>query len=382
MVAVLALVLPGTGAATSPTTFVPNDPGASAVAGGWQKLQWNFADSDAGVDAPEAWRNLINDRRPGASGVVIAVLDSGVAYRNWQGFTKSPDFGGTTFVDPCDLVNGELVNGRCTDPYALDREGHGTFVAGEIAETTNNRIGLTGLAYGAKIMPVRVLNSLGWGYPTTVAEGVRYAVDHGAQVINLSLAFAPNLTAQQIPTLISALAYAHTHGVVVVAAAGNDANDQLDYPAKDPSVISVGASTADGCLAAYSNRGPALDLLAPGGGDDAALNAPMCDSNENLPDIAQMTFAEKTAPDSFSLRASFYGTSMAAPEVSAAAAMVIASGVIGPHPSPDAVLKRLEQTATPPPSSPVDTHTDDFGYGIIDVGAATSPIAQAVAKRH
>jgi serine protease len=378
MVAVGLALAPATAGARTPTTFLPNDPGAGTIAGGWQKLQWNFADSDAGVDAPEAWRNLINDRRPGASGVVIAVLDSGVAYRNWQGFTKSPDFGSTTFVDPCDLVDGELENGRCTDPYALDREGHGTFVAGEIAESTNNRVGLTGLAYRAKIMPVRVLNSLGWGYPTTVAEGIRYAVDQGAQVINLSLAFAPNLTAQQIPTLISALAYAHRRGVIVVAAAGNDAKDQLDYPARDPDVISVGASTADGCLAAYSNRGPALDLLAPGGGDDAALSAPMCDSDRNLADIAQMT-ATRADPDSFALRASYYGTSMAAPEVSAAAAMVIASGVIGAHPSPAAVLKRLEQTATPPPSSPLDTHTDDFGYGILDVGAATSPIAQAVA---
>jgi serine protease len=364
--------------ATVPTTFVPNDPGTAAVAGGWQRLQWNFDDTDAGVDAPEAWRNLIDVHRAGASGVIIAVLDSGVAYRNWEGFKKSPDFVGTSFVDPCDLVEGEVKDGRCTDPYALDRDGHGTFVTGEIAEATNNSFGLTGLAYRARIMPVRVLNSLGWGYPTTVAEGVRYAVDHGAQVINLSLAFAPNLRAAQIPTLISALAYAHARGVVVVAAAGNDAASRLDYPAAGPDVISVGASTADGCLAAYSNRGPALDLLAPGGGDDAALDTPGCDSNRNLPDIAQMTFANPALPDRFSLPDRYYGTSMAAPEVSAAAAMVIASGVLGRHPSPAAVLQRLEQTAKLPGRGQVDHHTDDFGYGILDVGAATSPIAQAV----
>jgi serine protease len=365
-------------AGATSSTFVPNDPGTAGVAGGWQKLQWNFADSTAGVSAPEAWRNLIRDHHPGGSGVVVAVLDTGVAYRNWDGFRKSPDFAGTTFVDPCDLVAGTVRDGRCTDPYALDREGHGTFVASEIAEATNNHLGVTGLAYGAAIMPVRVLNAAGFGYPTTVAEGIRYAVAHGAQVINLSLAFYLGLSAAQIPTLTSAIAYAHAHGVILVGAAGNDGADEIAYPAADPDVISVGASTADGCLAAYSNTGPKLDLVAPGGGDDAALRESMCNSNRNLPNVYQETFTDPGDPDSFSLPSRYYGTSMSAPEVSAAAAMVIASRVLGAHPSPAAVLLRLEETATKPVPGPVATRNNVYGYGIVNAGAATSPLAQAV----
>jgi serine protease len=392
MVAAAAVTLPGHTAAASADaapplayavgastgTWVPDDPGSARAAGGWQKLQWNFADSRAGVYAPEAWENLIRDRRAGASGVVIAVLDTGVAYRNWDGFRKSPDFTGTKFVDPCDLVAGTIVNGRCTNTYPLDRQGHGTFVAGEIAEATNNDYGLTGLAYRATIMPIRVLNEQGWGYPDVVAEGIRYAVDHGAQVINLSLAFYLGTTAAQIPTLISAISYAHARGVVVVGAAGNDGAGQIAYPAADPDVISVGASTADGCLAAYSNNGPTLDLVAPGGGDDAPLDESVCDSNRNLPDIYQMTFTHRDDPDDFSLPSTWYGTSMSAPEVSAAAAMVIASGVLGKHPSPAAVLKRLEQTATQPVAGGMHSHSDLYGYGIVNAGAATGPLVHAV----
>jgi serine protease len=376
MVAAGLVMLPAGAAASRPATAVrawePNDPGRSSEAGGWQQLQWNFADANDGVHAPEAWENLIRDGRPGASGVVIAVLDTGVAYRNWGAFRMSPDFAGTTFVDPCDLVSGTIVNGRCSDPYPLDRDGHGTFVAGEIAEATNNRVGVTGLAYRASIMPVRVLNSAGWGYPATVAQGIRYAVAHGAQVINLSLSFYLSMTASQIPTLISAIAYAHSQGVVVVAAAGNDGADQIAYPARDADVISVGATTEDGCLASYSDTGPQLDLTAPGGGDDAALPEAVCDSDRNLPNVFQMTFSNRQNPTRFSLPGNWFGTSMAAPEVSAAAAMVIASGVLGPDPTPAAILNRLEQTATQPVPEAPGARNDLYGYGIVNIGAATA----------
>lgn len=375
--AVAAIVAPPAHGATSVATWEPDDPGNTSVAGGWQELQWNFADASNGVYAPEAWENLIRAHRPGASGVTIAVLDTGVAYRDWGPFRKSPDFAGTRFVDPCDLVAGTLVNGRCSDPYPVDRDGHGTWVAGEIAEATNNRRGVTGLAYRAAIMPVRVLNAGGWSYPATVAEGVRYAVDHGANVINLSLSFYLSMTAAQIPTLISAISYAHAHGVVVVAAAGNDGADQIAYPARDPDVISVGATTQDGCLAAYSDDGPGLDLVAPGGGDDAALKEAACDSNANLPNLYQMTFANRDNPTQFSLPGNWYGTSMAAPEVSAAAAMVIASGVLGPDPTPDAILRRLEQTATQPIPQSQGGRNDVYGYGIVNIGAATDPAVGA-----
>ena len=167
--------------------------------------------------------NTIRCHRPGGKGVVIAVLDTGVAYRNWHGFRKSPDFTGTHFVDPYDFV--------ANNAFPLDREGHGTFVAGMIAESTNNRLGLTGLAYGASIMPVRVLDADGNGDAATIARGIRYAVNHGAQVINLSLEFdITGRPASQIPDIISAIHYAHRHGVVVVAAAGNDEHRAARLP--------------------------------------------------------------------------------------------------------------------------------------------------------
>ncbi len=195
--------------------------------------------------------------------MTVAILDTGIAYRNWRQFHRSPDFNRTRFVDPYDFV---ARNG-----FPLDREGHGTFVAGIVAESTNNGIGLTGLAYGASIMPVRVLDRYGDGNAATIARGVRYAVRHHAQVINLSLEFYPNVTAGDIPTLIGAIRYAARHHVVVVGAAGNDYASQVAYPARAPTVISVGATTRDRCLAAYSNVGSRLDLVAPGGGGDKAV---------------------------------------------------------------------------------------------------------------
>ena len=122
-------------------------------------------------------------------------------------------------------------------------------------------------------MPVRVLDASGEGDEATIAHGIRYAVSHGAQVINLSLEFLPSQvrSATEIPEIVSAIDYAHRHGVAVVGAAGNDETDQIAYPARAAGVISVGATTRDRCLADYSNGGSGLDLVAPGGGDDAIM---------------------------------------------------------------------------------------------------------------
>jgi serine protease len=346
--------------------WIPNDQGNTRRAQGWQALQWNFLPG-VGVDAPDAWAHMFADHRAGGRGVTIAVLDTGVAYRNWNQFRKSPDFSGTHFVDPYDFV--------ANNPYPLDREGHGTFVAGMIAETTNNKIGLTGLAYGAKIMPVRVLDQEGNGDSATIARGIRYAVTHHAQVINLSLEFDITVTASEIPDIISAIRFAHRRGVVVVAAAGNDSALHLAYPAADSGVISVGATTRDECIAAYSNSGTRLDLVAPGGGNDASLAAdPNCHPLRNLPAVHQMTFRDFDSispganPARFSLPGS-YGTSMAAPEVSATAALIIASRVLGRRPGPDKILARMEQTATPLGGT---RPNPDYGYGLINAAAATA----------
>ncbi len=347
----------------SATPWVPDDPGSGHVAQGWEQKQWNFL-AGAGVDAPLAWSNLLAVHRAGGKGVVVAVLDTGIAYRNWDQYRKSPDFEWTRFVDPWDFI----ANNR----YPLDREGHGTFVAGTIAESTNNGVGLTGLAYGATIMPVRVLDQNGWGDAATISRGIRYAATHGAQVINLSLEFDPSVTGDDIPAIISAIRFAHDHGVVVVAASGNEGSQQIAYPARAPAVISVGATTADRCLAYYSNGGRKLDLVAPGGGDDASLSSdPNCNPDRaNLPDIFQMTFLNPTNPARFGYPGGWYGTSMAAPHVAATAALVIASGVIGRHPTPNQVLARLEATAQPLGGSKPNRY---YGYGLIDAGAATSP---------
>ena len=354
--------------------WIPDDRGRTNFAGGWEQLQWNFLGA-AGVNAPEAWANLIADHRPGGRGVTVAILDTGVAYRSWHQFRKSPDFSETRFIDPCDLVAGSISRGRCTDPYALDREGHGTFVAGTVAETTNNRLGLTGLAYGATLMPVRVLDADGTGDAATIAAGIRYAATHGAQVINLSLEFDLAVTSADIPDIISAIRFAHRRGVIVVGASGNDSTEQVAYPARVPDVIAVGATTRDRCLALYSDGGPGLALVAPGGGDDSnALNDPNCHPNRNLPNIYQMTLVNPSNPGAFGLPGDWFGTSMAAPHVSATAALVIASGVLGRHPTPDQVLMRLEQTAQPLGGSKPN---QNYGYGLIDAGAATVPIGSA-----
>ena len=346
--------------------WYPNDGGRTDRAQAWQRMQWNMLPG-AGVNAPEAWANLLAVHRAGGKGVVVAVLDTGVAYRNWRQFDRSPDFGRTHFVSPHDFVAG---NG-----YPLDRNGHGTFVAGLIAESTNNGIGLTGLAYGASIMPVRVLDASGEGDEATIARGIRYAVNHGAQVINLSLEFLPTQvrSGTEIPEIVSAIDYARRHGVTVVGAAGNDETDQIAYPARAPGVISVGATTRDRCLADYSNGGSGLDLVAPGGGDDAIMTGePDCHPERALPSIYQLTLTSPPHWNRFGYPSYYIGTSMSSPEVAAAAALVIASRVIGPHPTPDQILARLEQTATTLPTGAAKPNAE-YGYGLLNAGAATEP---------
>jgi len=348
----------------------PNDPGSARVPGGWSQLQWNFAGT-FGVQAPGAWANLIADRAPGGRGVTVAVLDTGVAYASHGRFRISPDFYRYQFVRGHDFIAN---NAR---PY--DRNGHGTDVAGTIAEATNNARGLTGLAYGVRLMPVRVLDSEGNGDAATIAKGVRFAVDHGARVINLSLEFPGAITASDIPELISALRYANRRGVVVVAAAGNEAHSATAYPARAHTVIAVGASTEHGCLASYSNFGARVTLVAPGGGPDASLPGdPNC--NPALPpgrDVFQVTFLG-TSPRRFGIPGGYEGTSMATPHVSAAAALVIASGVLGRRPSPAQVAARLRATALPL-GGPSDRQL--YGAGLLDVAAATAPGGPGAVRR-
>jgi serine protease len=352
----------GEPAPTPAAETIPNDEGNTHKLGGWQQLQWNFV-GRFGVNAPEAWANVAADGAPGGKGTIVAVLDTGVAYATRGRFRRSPDLSRYTFVKGYDFV--------AKDPYAYDRNGHGTFVASTIAEETNNHYGLTGLAFAARIMPVRVLDSQGEGEASTIAEGVYFAVNHHAQVINLSLEFSPGVTASDIPELIAALDYAHRHGVLVVAASGNEGHRAIAYPAHAPNVVSVGATTEDGCLADYSNDGAGLTLVAPGGGSDADLAGdPNCHP-EGSPgrDVYQVTFTGSSLTK-FGMPTGYEGTSMATAHVSAIAALIIASGVIGRHPTPAQITARLRATARKL-GDPGDARL--YGAGLVDAAAATAP---------
>jgi serine protease len=342
--------------------LIPDDQGDGDAPGDWQQLQWNFA-GPFGVNAPEAWENVANDGAPGGRGVVVAVLDTGVAYTNRGPFRRSPDVSRFGFVGGYDFI--------AHNHFPLDRNGHGTFVAGTIAAATNNRFGLTGLAFGARIMPIRVLDNQGEGEASTIAEGVRYAVRHGASVINLSLEFSSNVTASDIPELIEALRFARRRGVLVVAAAGNEAHRAIAYPARAPDVVAVGATTEHGCLADYSNDGSGLTLVAPGGGADASLAGdPNC--HPELPsgrDVFQVTFTG-ASPRRFGLPSGYEGTSMAAPHVSATAALIIASRVLGRRPTPARIVARLRATARKLGGGGDESL---YGAGLVDAAAATAP---------
>jgi serine protease len=162
---------------------------------------------------------------------------------------------------------------------------------------------------------------------------------------------------------------------MVVAAAGNDQLREISYPARIPGVVAVGATTRDGCLANYSNSGPSLALVAPGGGPDAIFaHDPACHPARMLPPIYQMTLEDPPHWSTFGYPSTYVGTSMSSPLVAAAAALVIASHVIGAHPTPGQVLRRLEQTATPLPAG-AHTPNPTYGYGMLNAGAATAPPA-------
>lgn len=341
-------------------SFVPNDPGRGTP-GQWTDVQWNFLDP-FGIRVEGAWDNAINAGRPGGQGVIVAILDTGVAYRTSKRYRKAPDLSRRRFVQGHDFVRRNAL------PY--DRNGHGTFVTGTVAQETNNGIGVTGVAYNSRIMPVRVLDFEGKGDVATIASGIRFAVRRGADVINMSFEFDIGLTASQIPDVISAIRYAHRHGVVLVGASGNAEDTRVAYPAASRNVISVGATTEHGCLAEYSNTGFGLDLVAPGGGADAVLDGdPNCKSFESSGrDVFQYTFTGEGFR-SFGLPSGYEGTSMSVPHVVGTIALLLATGKLGPNPTPEAIVDRLERTARDlgPPG-----YDSTYGWGLVDATAATT----------
>jgi serine protease len=346
-------------AARPAAPLIPNDPGWSRTPGGWADLQWNFAGPN-GVDAPGAWGNVAAAGRPGGQGVTVAVLDTGVAYPDGPAHPGSPDLAAARIEPGHDFVDHD------DEPY--DENGHGTHVASTIAEQTGNGTGLTGLAYGVTLLPVRVLDRTGSGAASTIALGVRYAADHGADIVNLSLNFrGRDPDPAGLHDLGEELAYAHDRGTLIVVGTGNDGASAVAYPASDPNVLAVGATTETGCLAAYSNHGAGVDIVAPGGGADANVaDDHDCRPGWSGPAIFQTTRGPGGRFDLIG----YTGTSMAAPHVSAAAALVIASGVLGRDPAPMTVERRLELTARDLGATGYDTV---FGWGLLDAGSATTP---------
>jgi serine protease len=356
---------------------LPDDSGsleitsAPGTGGAWTAKQWNFLPfegtstperptSPGGINAIAAWEHLAAVGRQGARGERIAVLDTGVAYRTLGRFSISPDFTHNQFLPGWDFVGH--------DRYPLDENGHGTHVSGTIAEETGNGLGLTGLAYRARIIPVRVLDSQGRGYASAIAKGISFAIKQHADVINMSFNFD---CGQHVPQVDEQLRRAYNLGIVTVASGGNLGSEScVSQPATGPHVIGVGGTTEGGCLGAYSLAGTAIDVVAPGGGKPTAG----CPSILSRP-IYQVTLQAKD-PSVFGIPETYVGTSMAAAHVSAVVAMMLASGVVanvrGPRARISQVLRRLTRTARS-----IGLPSTRQGAGLIDAGAATAPAGAA-----
>jgi serine protease len=351
---------------------IPNDPGNISVPrdppGAWVLKQWNFLPwtgtgtpelpiSPGGIDALGAWENLAAVGRAGAKGVTVAVLDTGIAYRaKGSRFRRSPDFTSKQFVDGYDFVDG--------DKLPLDENGHGTHVAGTIGEKNDNGVGLTGLAFGAKLMPVRVLDRHGRGEADDIAAGIRFAASNGADVINMSFNFG---CGKAVPDIDNALRLAYRKGVVTVASVGNLGSETcVSPPATGPHVIGVGGSTEGGCLGGYSLGGEGVDVVAPGGG------TPIVGCPSVLTDPIYQVTLKAGSTRRFGIPGNYVGTSMAAAHVTAAAAMTIAAGVVNPAKKNrgriGAVTRRLRATARS-----LGLPATQQGAGLIDLGRATDP---------
>ena len=334
--------------------FVPDDPAS--------RRQWNLF-GEFGIGMPEAWDLAVAAGAPGGRGAVVAVLDSGVAFERFGRFRRAPDLRRSTFVHGYDFIDD--------DRHPNDVFGHGTHVSGTIAQATNNGRGVAGIAYGARIMPLRVLDSFGQGDSVAIARAIRYAARRNADVINLSLEFRQDVVAGEIPEILAAMRYANRRGTVIVGAAGNRFHRRVAYPARASRALAVGATTRNGCQSDYSNSGDDLDVVAPGGGIDAANADNEWDALHCRPDgssdwIYQETFRYGSL-QRFGLPGGYEGTSMASPHVAAVAALVIASGKLGPKPAPSAVRAHLQATARDLGTPGFDTR---YGFGLVDAARA------------
>jgi serine protease len=305
----------------------PNDP--------MYKYQWHMRQ----IGMPEAWKLADGD------GVVVAVIDTGVAHARAGRFSVVPDLDGIPFVKPYNFVGN--------NDQAHDDHGHGTHVAGTIAQLTNNGIGVAGIGRKVQIMPLKVLSASGSGSVAAISDAIHYAADNGAKVINMSLG-------GRFPSRVlkKAVEYAHGKGVTVVCAAGNDGRGKVSYPAAYPGSFAVAATQFDETTTFYSNWGKEIDIAAPGG------NTRVDQNNDGMPDgVVQNTIAigDPTKNDYFP----YMGTSMASPHIAGVAALVVGEGVT----EPKAVEQILQETARKPAGN-AKYEQIRYGAGIVDAPAA------------
>jgi serine protease len=332
----------------------------------YYSYQWHYPL----IGLPEAW-----DITTGSSNVIVAVIDSGI-------LKEHPDISGQLvagydFVsDAASALDGDGVDPDPEDPGDGDIGGssfHGTHIAGTIAAHTNNNTGVAGIAWNARIMPLRVLGKGGKGTTNDILEAVRYAAgmetNAGLQlakpvdIINLSLGGTGHSQIEE-----AVFQEAHDRGVIVVASAGNNGTSEVSYPAGYGSVVSVSAITIEGKIASYSSFGPTIDVAAPGGSStdlngDGYLDGVLSTVGDDRSGTVQMSYAF------------FTGTSMAAPHVSGVAALMKS---IYPAMTPanfDAMLAAgyLTQSGDTLPN-------DTLGYGIIDAYKAVLVAEEAAAS--
>lgn len=343
------------------TTFNPNDP---SFQDGHQWALRNIGQNppggtnDADIDAPEAW-NITQ----GNSNIIIGILDSGIPMLS--GSLSHPDLD--------DLNKIILGNDYTNDGEGVrDLLGHGTHVAGIVSAETNNSTGIAGVAGDCKILVVQVFNASGYLWWSWFKNGVIYAVDNGAKIINFSGAGGASQEAYD------AVAYADSHNVLLVASAGNNCGARVFYPAayssSFPNVIAVSATDHNDVISEYSSVGPQVNVAAPGGYGTANF----CETEDIYNDADDIY---STTPNySFNLQnlhpevtqnyGYLAGSSMAAPHVSGVAGLVLS---LNPNLIPSQVRNILQQTADKVAGMGGQNFTNDYGYGRINAYKAIQP---------